>query len=549
MNLTSSTPVVPFLFGGPLYEYPRDRVMREVCQHPVFGPHIGDNAPQTLVTSLDMFVSDSNAKHFDPSAFNAFLILLEQTPSNTFQALTELSDSISMAISTWQDALPNADAIPDYSLDNRCDVQAIDNTWHSAYKTFTESSWGHLAQFALRVHHLNTGVDGRHDDANGRFRNLNSYNYSEITKGYDLIMRNALAHGQFDYGETEITYRARAGVLTLRPRSIIQLVDCLGDTIAAMIAAIQIFLVKHHSTARREDYWSLPRAIKLLIVRGFAARDGLDVNWLHVRSLGANHMVHAQASSDVRSAQGSTLDALIIALTILDLYEPDLERISVTINCGPGMPPLFSFTAQDLRHLRCHGTFPEGSNPMASCILSRDEPDVIHRARWFLKLLPYAADAGTQEFRERMEAEDVYTHISYEICSVVNNVANWNNLRLNVDVYIPGAENLEESELLTIARRVTRRLMLKPRAFDLYLNTRMFQTNRWVGFPKHIWMRLHSSCARPRALRWRAWEDDGLIAEVEWRRPGMEPIQRNMEVEDGRLRLRWHTRSEEAVAG
>lgn len=529
-----------FLLGGPAFEERRNLDLELIGKHNVFRDEVDYDALQCTILALRPFVVESGPKYFSEKSFKQFLELLRVNPENSTFALNELAERLNFAVSSWERLTVTHESLPSYDLNNPCDLKEIESIWHSHLQVLLEHSWGHIVQYALRVLHLNHNSTSNWEfsQSNKRYDELIRLGMNDLTHGYSKIIRNALAHGDFQYDNSQIRYSARQGEETYSVRQLILKADNLYDTISGMVAAILVFINNKITSFSNSEFYCLPLFIRKMMLSSTAMRSGFSVEDVFIQHIGNETSVIISCLSESRSRRICQNDSLVTAVAAMHFFSPSTTRISVQIDVGRKINPFAVYDMNALDHLCRNGCFPQDYEPLL--ILWFDEIRLIEKFKMYKSLYPNIRHVAVSETKKRWQEDGIWSHSQYEVSCVLNNVAGRDHLRLNVEVYIESLvfEDEEDlpNELIRIAKQIARPLMCIPRAFESAVDASLYKPNKTLGLPKRIWVNFHTKRARPRRMH---WLKEHQVATVEWRvNVNMNNILRgNILATDGRYTL------------
>lgn len=216
--------------------------------------------------SLKEYVTDAPQKFYDTGVFELYLNFLLKLKNDSPQTLVELFNDRKFSLDLGVKSLESINqldihdpALPKEYLDK---IRYLQNTIHFNYLSLLESSF-HAFIYLLAAHRRisrNKSLQGL--DVYNCVEELKSSEFSMIVKSYNNIIRNGIAHGDIQYNDNDIIYKARGEQKEATVQEMVTLFDDTVDVCNALCLALKMFVIMNHDFLIENEV-HIPRTLLL----------------------------------------------------------------------------------------------------------------------------------------------------------------------------------------------------------------------------------------------------------------------------------------------
>lgn len=242
----------------------------------------------------------------------------------------------------WHDSLADFD---DYEL-----THFLDTTTNPTYLKLIESVYFHFIFLVAASSRLNRGrsLDGL--DVYNCVDEINRTQFSPLSRPYDNVVRNGIAHGGITYREKETIYRDKKGnTRKLRNRAVIALVDDLLDICNAFTLAIKLFFISNLNPNIN--------ILRQLMIEELQAET--DAPWWHIEGCLVSEV--ATQSQLIVYARPNTRDyfkvqhATFLSAALCEQFAPGFDRYFFSLRSPVALPGWAAFDGKKLQQVREKG--------------------------------------------------------------------------------------------------------------------------------------------------------------------------------------------------
>jgi hypothetical protein len=464
--------------------------------------------------SLYEFSNEAPFHYINSQTIEESLSILNIDLQNTLEALKKQGEFVSRAIFTffrpstsWQ--IHDAERI---SIDTPRGIEDFENIWHPEYIKYCEQTYNHLIRVSLDILGKQAGKDYIALKLPLRAEKLNMLGYTNLTKGYDSVIRNAISHGGIEYGISDIRYIDSKDKKEIYAPDVVHLLDDLFDTCSSIIASLLIFVIENQSAVEKAGIENLPLGIKFLLTNGFASHNGSKVisfieSGQHKKQLNIN----IKTNSTSRGVH--QLEALQAAWAVSYFGGSNFDRILVSVDCGMPIQPLAIINGKVLRDaIENKRAFEEVAPKLFEhSLLWYDTTKLSFALSTLQNSLKTNWKIQKRIFRqEMMKKNNFIPRFHYKVV-FTKNTSPRRFRRLEGHIVLNVLEIITETQLLKIIKsainRLRRRLIKRK---DVHGD---------IGFPGNpfsITLRVYSTDNRLRKLMSYTWQDKELVAIAEY---------------------------------
>jgi len=302
--------------------------------------------------ALRRYLKTCPEKFFDETAYETYLDWLLSHDRTNRDALREhlhiYNNEINRALlflreinsAEWHDKpLKTGD---EYDL-----VRFIDRHVHPTYLRLIEAVLGPLTKTIAYFSRLDRGKGTEGLDIWSVMQELEQSPANYLTRPYEHLIRNGIAHGGITFLQNKIRYRDKKGnEETFDTTIVIRLFDDLLDTCNGMAAALKVFFL-----ISQDNNYTPPR--ELLIEE---LQEETSTPWWSIEGCveselydEAQLIVYARPNSrHFQKIQWSTIQSGILA----EFFAPGYDRYFFSFHSRKALPGFASFNGKKLRHLR-----------------------------------------------------------------------------------------------------------------------------------------------------------------------------------------------------
>ncbi len=230
-------------------------------------------------SSLYLFSSVSPFCYTKTAIIDEMLKILHIDAKNSLEAIWNQREYISRAIfafirpsSSW-----NIEDYEKISINSPRGIESFENIWHPEYIKYSEQIYNHLIKIPLEILGKKNNKDYLSLTLANRVAKLTELGYTNLTNGYDSVIRNAISHGGVEYEITDIRYIDSKETKEIHAPESVKLLDNLFDTCSSIIAAFLIFIIENQGIVEKFGVENLPLGITLLLTIGFADHNGSNI--------------------------------------------------------------------------------------------------------------------------------------------------------------------------------------------------------------------------------------------------------------------------------
>ncbi|MFT3893885.1 MAG: hypothetical protein QM730_19835 [Anaerolineales bacterium] len=291
--------------------------------------------------SLYDFANNAPFCYVDDQIINETLSILSMDTQCTLDALKNHGEYVSRAIFTsfrpsvsWQ--IQDGEK---FSIDTPKGIEDFENIWHPEYVKCCEQIYNHLIKIPLHILGKQNSRDFVSLGLPKRIEKLIALGYSNLTNGYDSVIRNAISHGGIEYGISDISYIDILNKKDIYAPDLVSLLDDLLDTCNSMIVSFLLFIIANQDTVEKTGIENLPLGIKYLLTKGFTSHNGLKIISFMESGLNKQQLnINIQTSTMYRGIH--QFEALQVAWAASFFGGSNFERILVNIDCDMPVQPL-----------------------------------------------------------------------------------------------------------------------------------------------------------------------------------------------------------------
>ncbi len=220
------------------------------------------NSSNMKYLSLKEYLTEIPHKFYNQRLFEEYYSFLNSLSNNTSKSLSELFNTeahkLNIAFETLNEInkLPIHDKVINISKELEV-IRFIENDIHYNYLQLIECTFYPFILFIAKHNRKqrNKSFDGL--DVYNCIEELHSTSFEYLKNCYNNTIRNGIAHGDFTYTSTGITYKGKKGepYSTYR-EEVILLFDDMVDYCNAMALAIKCFMITHHDYCHNNGFKS-----------------------------------------------------------------------------------------------------------------------------------------------------------------------------------------------------------------------------------------------------------------------------------------------------
>ncbi len=478
-----------------------------------FGSWINVQDCEDFALALYPFTEIRPLCYIDWNSFERALEFFERNVNQTLTAMATQDQLISHAIQSLLRPGNSWGRENHLSTREPSELMLFEQVWHPEYQRYAEHIYNHLIRLPLEILGQAKGKDYQSPTLANRVSILNSNGLSELTQGYNPIVRNAISHGSTVYEELQIRYIDRDKERNLYSRDFAVLFDGLVDACNGMVAAILVFLCRNRAVVQQFGLQRLPLGVRFLLVKGLASYRGFQVDaMLESRMAQGKPQLNIHCTSFTRSRFMHLLDGTSVAIFAQTTGGKGYERFSISINCGLAIPASLFIRGQELAEaLRPNAPLESLAKIYDTNLLWYDVSVLSRRFYVWKTIMSLAWAQAYQKLIADWRQIGFKVWRSRYLIREVKNKSVAGIRRVEAEIVLTEDRPVTPALIHGVLRHATRRLRR-----SAIPNIDIAGPGRIRSLPAYVWIRLHKSDARVRTLESRGWKDLELLARSEW---------------------------------
>lgn len=465
-------------------------------------------------SSLYLFSSKSPFCYINSTVIDETLKVLNLDIKNTFEVIQNQREYISRAIFTFIRPSPSWKIEDDekISIDSPRGVESFENMWHPEYIKYSEQIYNHLIKIPLEILGKKNNKDYLSLTLSNRATKLTELGYTNLTNGYDSVIRNAISHGGVEYEIADIRYIDSKETKEIYAPDAVKLLDDLFDTCSSIIAALLIFIIDNQENIEQNDTKNLPLGINFLLTYGFATREGSEIISF-IKSGNNGEQLNINIKVDSASRGVYQLEALQAAWASCYFGGSNFKRFLVSVDCNKPAKPLIIINGELLKEaINNNLPFKEVTPKLfASSLLWYDTSQFQSLFSIFIRSLKNNWIINQRKFRLDMAQKGTFLpQLYYEIVSTKNTSPKAFR-RLEAHIVLDITKEITDSNLKKIINNAINRLKR-----NLIKRKDIHGEFGIAGLPFAIVMRVYATNKRVRTLKSYSWQDEELVAIAEY---------------------------------
>lgn len=444
------------------------------------------------------------------------LVVLNKDKQSTLEALKNQGEYVSRAIftffrpsSSWQ--LQDGERI---SINTPSGIEDFENIWHPEYIKYCEQVYNHLIKIPLDILGKQNNKDYLSLTLPLRAEKLIKLGYTNLTNGYDSVVRNAISHGGVEYDISDIRYIDSKEKKEIYELDLVQLLDDLFDTCNSIIVALLIFVIENQASIESIGVENLPLGIKFLLTNGFASHNGSKV--ISFIESGKNkQQLNINIKTNTSSRGVHQLESLQVAWAACFFGGKSFDRFLVNIDCNMPIQPLAIINGKLLREaIENNKVFNEVAPKLfESSLLWYDASKFDFRLYTLQSSFKTNWEIQKRNFRlEMIQKGNFIPRLHYKIV-FFKNTSPKAFRRLEAYLVLDVSKEITDINLARIIKSAINQLGKK-----LIKRKDINGEFGLPGFPFSIILRIYGSDKRVRRLMSFTWQDEQLIAIAEFSR-------------------------------
>lgn len=486
---------------------------REACLK-IFRQWLTDDGFDEWHLSLYPLASRPPLYFFSDEVIAEVIGLLTKNPEFAWRAISDTSRHINHAVSSLLRPAPSWPQHQPFSLDSPQDTAAYESQWQPEYQRYAEHVYNHLIQLPLTVLGYIHKKDYRSPALANRSENLRSKGLGSLAKGFDPVVRNAIAHGTTDFELAGVRYTDRTESKSLSWFEFEELFDALVDTCHGILAATLLFVANCHRASNARPSDQLPFGIRYLLTYGLACHPTLTIlSMLETKASETETQLNIVCKASDPSRNAHRFESLFLSSVCCTLSPMAYHRYFIEIDSGRPSTSVIAIDGRNLsKAIREAIPIEELEGPLIeSSLLWHDA------SRWRSWLATLKA-----VFRARMPqlvsdfkrsfAQSGLTPGTYDYLIIATENTSTNRLtRVTAYVALLEGGHLDERQLISTIRqiiRTTRRKIIRTQSLN--------GPSGIPGRPTHITVRLYDKPRRLRSMKLMGWHKPELVLIAEW---------------------------------
>ena len=508
-------------------------------------PHADDWVP-----GLSLFVENSPYHFWDPGTVSLATGLLEQDRALTGACISSLKPELAVAFDNL--------FRPSSAFSSETHSHGDDSPGFVVTSTVFQPEYLRLIEFVFAPFALLMRAASRRKPIPKGLKlvdacsNLEKDGHGCLVAGYDSGIRNALAHGQVQYGGLELHFTPdKKPPFSLAPYEFVEFFDSLWRTSVSLALAFVIYVCRALTTEHSADLKpSLPDSlVGRVAARRYESRSLKLISVLPSNPALVGKQLHISLQTASAARSEVLKSAARVAMGLVDLGLSTYDRFAISVYCHRASPCFVALCPADVETL-----VDKEATPETVTYLFQDAPLLWHDETRFRRSLRTGLGA-LQAFRDSVGAQLAESEIetlrwqgSYYVRHV--QAVDSGNLRtIRVLVVLRHHEESPSQDLLedvgcSVARRFSWQL-----SSELLRHTVRTAAPRFR--PDRVGVKVYR---RDGPLRWlgsQGWASGNLVAIAEWTRaPEVDAaFVLDAEYERGGVRLRFSSPMMGAEAG
>ncbi len=468
----------------------------------------------TWHSSLYLFSSKSPFCYINSTIIDETLKVLYLDIKNTFDVIQNQRENLSRAIFTFIRLSPSWKIEDDekISIDSPRGIEFFENIWHPEYIKYSEQVYNHLIKIPLEILGKKNNKDYLSLTLANRAAKLAELGYTNLTKGYDSVIRNAISHGGVEYEIANIRYIDSKETKELYAPDSVKLIDDLFDTCSSIIVALLIFIIDNQENIEQNDTKNLPLGIIFLLTNGFATREGSEIISF-IKSGNNSDQLNINIKVDSASRGVYQLEALQAAWASCYFGGSSFKRFLVSVDCNKPAKPLIIINGELLKEaINNNLPFKEVTPKLfESSLLWYDTSQFQSMLSIFIRSLKTNWIFSKRKFRLDMTKKALFLpQLYYEIVSTKNTSPKAFR-RLEAHIVLDITKEITDINLRKVIKNAINRLKR-----NLIKRKDIHGEFGLAGSPSNIVMRVYATNKRVRTLKSYSWQDEELVAIAEY---------------------------------
>jgi len=465
-------------------------------------------------SSLYLFSSASPFCYTKAEIIDETLKILHLDLKNSLEAIQNQREYLSRAIfafirpsSSW-----NIEDYEKISIDSPRGIESFENIWHPEYIKYSEQLYNHLIKIPLEILGKKNNKDYLSLTLANRAAKLTELGFTNLTNGYDSVIRNAISHGGVEYEITDIRYIDSKETKEIHAPESVKLLDNLFDTCSSIIAAFLIFIIENQGIVEKFGVENLPLGITLLLTIGFADHNGSNI--ISFIESGQNkQQLNINIKINTSSRGVHQIEALQVAWAACFFGGKNFDRFLVNIDCNKPAQPLVIINGKTLREsIENDIAFTEAVPKLfESSLLWYDASKLDFRIYALRTSFKTNWEIQKRNFRlEMIQKDNFIPRLHYKVV-FFKNTSPKSFRRLEAHIILDVSKEITDTNLKKIIKSAVNRLRQK-----LIKRKDIHGEFGLLGFPFSITLRVFSADKRVRTLTSYSWQDKELVAIAEF---------------------------------
>lgn len=464
--------------------------------------------------SLYNFATETPFCYINPQTIDETLAVLSLDIQSTLDVLKNQEEYVSRAIftffrpsSSWQ--IQDSEKI---SINTPRGIEAFENIWHPEYIKYSEQVYNHLVKIPLGILGKQNKKDYLSLTLPLRAEKLIKLGYTNLTNGYDSVVRNAVSHGGIEYDISDIRYIDSKDKKEIYAPELVQLLDSLSDTCSSIIVALLIFIIENQEIIEKTGVENLPLGIKFLLTIGFASHNGSKVVSF-IESGQNKQQLNINIKINTSSRGVHQLESLQVAWAACFFGGKSFDRFLVNIDCNMPAQPLAIINGKILREaIEDDKVFAEVAPKLfESSLLWYDASKLDFRVYTLKSSFKTNWEIQKRNFRlEMIQKDNFIPRLHYKVV-FFKNTSPKSFRRLEAYIVLDVSKEITDINLKKIIKNAINRLRQK-----LIKRKDIHGEFGLLGFPFSITLRVYSADKRVRTLTSYSWQNKELVAIAEF---------------------------------
>jgi len=413
-------------------------------------------------------------------------------------------------------------------LDIPKDIIEFESVWHPEYQRYCEHIFNHLINVPLFVLGKNNKKDYLSLTLSKRVETLDNLGYGFIVSGFNSIIRNSISHGNSFFNEhIGITYADKKRKLELTGLEFSKKFDTLVDECHSIMLSIIIFVCNNSEDVIAFGLDKLPLGIRMLFISSFIDHRGFSIlSMVESKSLKSDKQLNVYCISKTKHRSLNLINCLAIARNAIAFGGNAYTRIGlyIDIELKDALGQSVFINPVKLKMaINNNLTIEDSRDVIETSLLWQDASwferwkNKYQRMFYLISLhfrKQYKLELSKQGIillRNQYFIKHIENRSSDKTGRILAHVILKGPLTLNIQVDSNKVTKCEEIE--SIVTHVIKKLKKKRFKPDQFTNQKLLQFRKK---PRYIWLRLYKQDKRLRNLKISGWNENNLIAEVEW---------------------------------